>query len=435
MKLFGLYNFAVLHDYGASLRGVQIMSRLISRKIKNGFILTRGTSSFLALIFSLYYSKTLGIEKRSLITFMLVVIVIVMVVLTSGVGLAFRKYTVSNPELISLSAFLYSNLILAFLVSVVSVGILLFYSAAQVSIPTTLLHLAAIYAFLGALDYNYHQGLIAYGLFKIGSMLDLLTIVIQISVFTLFLISNQVSTAASLFTALIISYITSVVASALILIVHTNASILPSTRGIVLLFRKSAPFHIVGIASGFADRIDRIVIAWFLPLGVLGTYAIGTSFMSNLRFLPEAFSRLIVSGQSNFQLVAYKLVGSSWFKRLIVGAVTPILLAVSSQFLIGVILGKEWLISFVILLAFAIQELTRGYFQLRISDLVAAGRPNAVFKLSILLIVFTTTLSLVGVNLIGLIGIPIGIALTYLLLILLSYKNLGGIFKWARQFR
>lgn len=402
------------------------MPNLISRKIKNGFLLTRGVSSLLALVFSLYYSKTLGIEKRSLVTLMLVVIVIVMVALTSGVGLAFRKYTVSSPELISLSAFLYTNLILAFLVSGLSIGILLVYSASHVSIPTTLLYLAAIYAFLGALDFNFHQGLIAYGMFKIASILDLLTIFIQISVFFLFSLSNQVSIAASLFTSLIISYITSVVSSALILLVHTNASITPSWKDIRILIKTSAPFHVVGIASGFADRIDRIAIAWYLPLGVLGKFAVGTSLLSYLRFLPEAFSRLIVSGQSSLQLSASKLIGKSWIARLFIGASVALIFAIFSQLLIWVVLGKQWLNPFIVVLAFSVQELIRGYFQLRISALVAVDKENVVAKLSILLIAFSAILSLIGVNLAGLIGVPIGIALTYLILIVLSYKNLAG---------
>lgn len=410
-------------------KGVGVMPNLISRKIKNGFLLTRGISSLLALVFSLYYSKTLGIEKRSLVTLMLVVIVIVMVALTSGIGLTFRKYTVSNPELISLSAYLYINLILAFLVSGFSIGILLVYSTSLVSIPTTLLYLAAIYAFLGALDFNFHQGLIAYGLFKIASILDLLTIVIQISVFFLFSLSNQVSIAASLFTSLIISYITSVVSSALILLVHTNASINPSWKEIRLLIKTSTPFHVVGIASGFADRIDRIVIAWFLPLGVLGKYAVGTSLLTYLRFLPETFSRLIVSGQSSFSLSTYKLIGKSWFARLFVGVFISSVFAASSQILVVLVLGEEWLVPFIVLLGFSIQELIRGYFQLRISALVAAGKENIVAKLSFLLIAFSTIFSLIGVNLAGLIGVPIGIAVTYLILIIFSYKKLAGITK------
>ena len=405
------------------------MSHLISRKIKNGFLLTRGISSLLALVFSLYYSKTLGVEKRSLVTLMLVVIVVVIVILTSGVGLAFRKFTISNPKLISLSAYLYTNLILAFLVSGFSIGILLTYSASHESIATTLLYLAAIYAFLGALDFNFHQGLIAYGMFKIASILDLLTIVIQISVFFLFSLSNQVSIAASLFTSLIISYITSVVSSALILLVHTNASIAPSWKDICLLIKTSTPFHVVGVASGFADRIDRIAIAWFLPLGFLGKFAVGTSLLTYLRFLPEALSRLIVSGQSSFQLSASKLISKSWFARFFMGVFVSLVLATFSQVLIWVVLGKQWLIPFVVVFVFSVQELVRGYFQIRISALIATGEENIVAKLSVLLIMLSAILSIIGVNLAGLIGVPIGIALTYLILILLSYKKLTGIAK------
>ena len=405
------------------------MPHLISRKIKNGFLLTRGISSLLALIFSLYYSKTLGIEKRSLITLMLVVTVIVMVALTSGVGLTFRKYTVSNPELLSLSSYLYTNLILAFLVSGFSIGILLLYSGSRVSIPTTLLYLATIYAFLGALDFNFHQGLIAYGMFKIASVLDLLTIVIQISVFFLFSISNQVSIAASLFTSLIISYVTSVVSSALILLVHTNASISPSWKEISLLIKTSTPFHVIGIANGFADRIDRIAIAWFLPLGVLGKFAVGTNLLSYLRFLPEAISRLIVSGQSNFQLGVSRLLGKSWIAHFFIGAFVSLVFAIFSQVLVWGVLGKQWLIPFIVVLGFSVQELMRGYFQLRVSALVAAGKESLVSRLSIFLIALSAILSLIGINLAGLIGVPIGIALTYLILIFLSYKNLSGITK------
>ncbi len=405
------------------------MSHLISRKIKNGFLLTRGISSLLALVFSLYYSKTLGVEKRSLVTLMLVVIVIVIVILTSGVGLAFRKFTISNPKLISLSAYLYTNLILAFLVSGFSIGILLTYSASHESIATTLLYLAAIYAFLGALDFNFHQGLIAYGMFKIASILDLLTIVIQISVFSLFSLSNQVSIAASLFTSLIISYITSVVSSTLILLVHTNASIAPSWKDICLLIKTSTPFHVVGVASGFADRIDRIAIAWFLPLGFLGKFTVGTSLLTYLRFLPEALSRLIVSGQSSFQLSASKLISKSWFARFFMGVFASLVFATFSQVLIWVVLGKQWLIPFVVVFGFSVQELVRGYFQMRISALIATGEENIVAKLSVLLIMLSAILSIIGVNLAGLIGVPIGIALTYLILILLSYKKLPGIAK------
>ena len=405
------------------------MSRLISRKIKSGFVLVRGISSLLALVFSLYYSKALGVEKRSLVTLILVVTITVMVALTAGVGLAFRKYKVIEPDLISLPAFLYTNLILAFLVSGISILALCVYSATHVSIPSTLLYLAAIYAFLGALDFNYHQGLIAYGMFKIGSILDLATISIQIVIFFLLTLSNQVSIAASLFTSLIISYLTSVVSSILVLLVHTNASITTSWKDIALLIKKSRPFHIVGIAGGFADRIDRLMIAWFLPLGFLGKYSVGTSLLTYLRFLPEAFSRLIIGGQSNFQLSKLKLIGKSWLLRLLAGVLVSITLAGLSQLLVLVALGQEWLLSFIVIAGFSVQELMRGYFQLRVSTLVAESKDKLVTKVSLLLIALSTLLSFIGIKLAGLIGVPIGIAISYAILVLLSYTNRVGLHK------
>jgi O-antigen/teichoic acid export membrane protein len=260
---------------------------------------------------------------------------------------------------------------------------------------------------------------------KVASILDLLTITIQISVFFLFSLANQVSIAASLFTSFIISYVTSVVASALALIVYTNASIIPSWKEIRLLTSSSTPFHIVGIANGFADRIDRIAIAWILPLGVLGKFAVGTSVLSYLRFFPDAFSRLIVGGHSDFQLFASRLIGRSWFKRLFISLILSLVLAILSQALIWLSLGKQWLIPFIVVFGFSVQELIRGYFQLRLSELVADGQEKRVSRLSILLIATSTILCLIGINLFGLVGAPLGLALTYLILIFFSYKNMA----------
>jgi O-antigen/teichoic acid export membrane protein len=398
------------------------MPHLIGRKIKNGYLLTRGISTFLTLAFSLLYSKLLGIEKRSLITLMLVIIVIVMVILTSGVGLAFRKYIASNSNHFSLSAYLYLNIILSFLVSTCAVGILLLYSNSRVAIPDTLIYLAAIYAFLGALDFTLHQGLIAYGMFKVASILDLLTVFIQISVFFLLTLSNQVSIAVSLFTSLIISYVTSVVSSVLTLIVHSNASIIPSWKDIRFLLKASTPFHIVGIANGFADRIDRIVIAWFLPLSILGKFAVGTSVLTFLRFIPESFSKFIVSGQSKLNFGKLELVAKSWLVRLALALFASYFFALLSQGLIWLVLGQEWLISFFVVFCFAFQEFLRGYFHLRVSELVANSEEKTVTRLSVALMVVSSILSILGVSLAGLVGIPIGIALSYFALILFSYK-------------
>jgi O-antigen/teichoic acid export membrane protein len=266
-------------------------------------------------------------------------------------------------------------------------------------------------------------------MFKIASILDTLTITIQIFVFFLLTISNQVSIAAALFTALIISFVTSVVSAGLILLVHTNASIKTSWSEINLLIRKSLPLYLIGIANGFADRVDRIAIALFLPLGFLGKYAVGTSVLSYLRFIPEAFSRLIVGGHSDLQVIASRLISKSWLLRISIGVFVCFFFASFSQGLIWLILGKEWLIPFIVVFVFSVQEFIRGYFQIRISSLVVAGKESLVSQISVLLIILSTVLSLIGVNFVGLVGVPISIALTYLILIFYSNKNLKAVTK------
>jgi hypothetical protein len=96
--------------------------------------------------------------------------------------------------------------------------------------------------------------------------------------------------------------------------------------------------------------------------------------------------------------------------------------ALLSQGLIWLVLGQEWLISFFVVFCFAFQEFLRGYFHLRVSELVANSEEKTVTRLSVALIVVSSILSILGVSLAGLVGIPIGIALSYFALILFSYK-------------
>ena len=119
----------------------------------------------------------------------------------------------------------------------------------------------------------------------------------------------------------------------------------------------------------------------------------------------------------------------SWLLHLLAGVFISIVLAGLSQLMVLIALGQQWLISFIVIAGFSVQELMRGYFQLRVSALIAESKEKLVTKGSLLLIALTTLLSLIGVKLAGLIGVPIGIAISYTILILLSYTNKVGLGK------
>lgn len=388
-------------------------SKKLSRGITNGYLSARGLAAGLAMVFALFYSTNLGVERRSIVAFIMATTMVVAVILTSGVSLAFRRSVPTSNNEITLNSYLYLTAFLSVFVSGFTLLFVLIYSHTKTEIPTTLLLITIVYAFFASLDFCFHQALIAFSLFKLAAILDVLTIGIQISIYLMLFLVNQVSIAVSLFTALIISYLTSTTAALLLLIGIKDSSIKFSSREIRLLVGQSKNYHLYGIANGFADRIDRIVIAWFLPLGVLGKYAVGTSLISFLRFLPEAMSRLIVSGNSIPVITKFSKTRVS---QIVTFAASALVGSILSQQFVNLFFGAEWKLPFLVLLLFAVQEIARGYYQIVISRLIALGAERNVRNLSIILILLSFALPILGVNLIGIYGVPLGIGLSYVFL-------------------
>ena len=388
-------------------------ARKISPVIRNGYLSARGVAAGLAMVFALIYSNNLGVERRSVVAFIMATAMVIAVIFTSGVSLTFRRSIPKPENKITLNSYLYLTTFLSIVVSGLTLLFVLVYSHTKTEIPKTLLMVTVVYAFFATLDFCFHQALIAYNLFKLAAILDVLTICIQISIYLMLFLVNQVSIAVSLFTALIISYITSTTAALLLLIGIKDSSIKLSLREIQYLIMQSKNYHWFGIANGFADRIDRIVIAWFLPLSVLGKYAVGTSLISFLRFLPEALSRLIVSGNT------IPIIGA--FKRTLINQIALVLGLVvlgslGSQLFVNVVFGETWKMPLVVLLLFACQEIARGYYQIVISKLISSGAEREVRNLSLTLIFTTTSFSIIGAKMLGIYGVPLGIGISYLIL-------------------
>lgn len=382
--------------------------------IRNGYLGARGAAAGLAMVFALFYSNNLGVERRSLVAFIMATAMVVAVIFTSGVTLTFRRSIPQSGNRITLNSYLYLTTFLSILVSVVTLIFVSIYSSTKTEIPKTLLLVTVVYAFFAALDFCFHQALIAFNLFKLAAILDVLTISIQISIYLMLFLVNKVSIAVALFTALIISYITSTTAALLLLIGLNDISIRVRFQEIKVLITESKNYHWFGIANGFADRIDRIVIAWFLPLGILGRYAVGTSLISFLRFLPEAVSRLIVGGNAAPKFRAFQ---GSLIRRVCLVLGLALIGSLASQLFVKVFFGDPWKLPFLVLLLFASQEIARGYYQIVISKLITAGAEEEVRNLSLILIFATFLLSIVGSKLIGIYGIPLGMGISYAVLI------------------
>ena len=67
------------------------LGNLIGGSASRWFISTRGVSSTLALLLALSYTKILGVDKRSILAFIMVSALILTITLTSGISLALRN--------------------------------------------------------------------------------------------------------------------------------------------------------------------------------------------------------------------------------------------------------------------------------------------------------------------------------------------------------
>ena len=362
------------------------------------------------MVFALLYSNSLGVERRSIVAFIMTSAIVIGVIFTSGVSLTFRKSMQAPENKITINSYIYLTTMLSIVASAVTFLSVYIFSRIKIEIPRTLLLITVLYAFFATMDYCLHQALIAFSLFKLASILDVLTICMQVSVYLMLFSLNQVSIAVSLFSAFILSYITSTITTVLLLIGILDPSIKFKWKEIRTLLSASNNLHLLGIATGFADRIDRIVIAWFLPLDILGKYAVGTSFISFLRFLPEAMSRWIVSGQA---LPMFGKLGKSLVKRIAVILILVIGGSLLTQIFVKIFFGDKWSLPILVFIFFAGQEIARGYFQVRLSRIVTVGLEKTVRNTSLGLIFVAPVFSLIGAKSIGVLGVPLGMLVGY----------------------
>jgi O-antigen/teichoic acid export membrane protein len=388
--------------------------------VKNGYVLARGLAYALALAFALYYSKLLGIENRSLITLIFTNAVICLTIFTSGIGLLFRSRALDSTRPAPFRPFFNLVLISASLTSITVIILAIAYSQFRFSIHPVLIIFSGIYAFSLVLDDLFHQALIAYRKFKVAAILDVSTIILQILMFALLSKLTNLSPAVVLLTSILTSYAGSVSISYWTIHKIPMSFLGQDSLTMKEMIKESKAFHLIGISSGLADRVDRLLIGWFMPLSFLGAYAVGTSLLTYLRFIPEAIGRLIVASQDLGHLKGLR---GKPFKRFVFAILILLSIPLAiflSQNVVVILLGKEWEISSWIIAAFAVQEILRGLYTFVISRSVKSNDQNLIFKLSLLLIVGSVFGGLIGIKLFGSVGIPIFIGLTYGLLTVYS---------------
>ena len=339
---------------------------------------------------------------------------ILTIILTSGLSLALRnrpKTEIKNEEFVG-------YLLLLSLLSLIAGGLncllLLFYSNIKSDIPAPIFVVCFVYTALACTNLGTQDALLAAGNVKTAIIFDLLTILIQIASLLFFFKIAQTSLMVSVFISFIFSYSLISFASVTILLnaFPFQSSLLNSgARSILMQSKKQILF---GIASGLVDRVDRFLIGLILPIAFLAKYALLSSIISFARFLPDSAAKISLLAHHNGE----KTRGHSYSpKQILFILVAGIVFVAASQGFIYMAFGSTWVLPIYVGVLLVCQEILRGNYQMKATQLVALGGNHAMTRFSGLLILLSPSLITILVYIWGVWGAPLAMLAVYVLLI------------------
>lgn len=373
----------------------------------------------LALIFAFYYSKELGILSRSYLVMIMTSSILISTSLTSGTTLTLRNFgkeKATNENWRSFHSLILFEILIGILLFFFS---LLAFSEFKYPLHPTLISISLLYFVVSAAHLIAFEILVSCAAFKALAISEIVTIVLQILSYFFIGTMLEVSIAVRVLISFIFSY--SVILAAIFTYLQHNYGYKVKFGNPMIYLGFSKGNHTLGIVLGIVDRFDRVIIAWSLPLILLGKYAIMSSSISFFRFVPETIGKLIVSSKSNV-LRKYLQLKFIWLWAFVLISVVVICL----QVFIGQFFGPEWLLSWSITFVFALQELARGMFQLTNNYKVVLGDSLNVHRAAKYLLCISGPLAIILSRWLGIIGVPLGFLLSYVFVLLFVVRVRGN---------
>ncbi len=368
------------------------------------YVPMRGIASAASLILAFWYSKELGVLNRSFLAVIMTTSILCSIAFTSGATFTLRTLKVKGiSDGLKKSFFTLVAIqgLLAFVTYSIALAI---FSQFKDELPRKLILGALIYFIFSLLHLVMMEILLAADNFKKVGLLEVLTVVSQIVLFFGLSFITHISVASRVLLSLTISYFIICIYATLILDFKPFLGY-NSPRE---FWRLTRGRNSLGTVLGILDRADRIIIAWTLPTINTGQYAVMGSILGFFRFIPDAISKIIVSGKIAFLIKVVRV------KLLVILGLTLslVILTATSQIVIKFYLGAEWLLPWWISLLFGAQEIARGAFQVvqneRLSKL--SGQNS---NLHLFLLAMNVGLAFFLGRTLGLVGVPLGFLLGY----------------------
>lgn len=386
------------------------------------YIPARGLATALALGFALLYCRQLGVTNRGFVAAIMTFSVVTLILITSGTTLTLRKLAAKDDFISYFYGFktlIAIELLAALIIFIIEI---LIFSTFKNEIPSSLFLISIVYFIACGIHLVSMEILLALHKFKIASQFEILTVILQ---FSLFLMSSQaqsISIAARLLLSMSIAYV--IISGLIVLNLWSSIGSWRCFSSPQYFLKKSKGNHSIGGVLGLVDRFDRVIISWLLPVSVLAQYSVMSSFIAFFRFLPDAYAKILVS-------LKMEKLGYLQSKRILLEGLaifTLVMLTFLSRVLIERLLGPGWLLPLGVSVLFAIQELARGKFLVSGTVKISLGDSAATNRASFFLGFFAIPLSIIATLFFGVYGVPLGFILTYVtLLYFLNYRKVVGV--------
>ena len=328
------------------------------------FVTLRGFSMLAALTFALIYSKQLGVERRGLLTFVMMTNLVFSILLISGISLHLRNITRKEESREALGTYVSVVLVFSFMTPLLNLAVLNIYQEITgTNIPNNLLYVCVLYCFFSTLSYGMHDALLLIKSIKIASVMDIGVVLLQIAGYLTLVYSGETSYFVSVLISISISYLVMVSSTLLLIIYIYNPKISLSWTSLKRLLIDSSTPTLVNMTNQLLERLDKVFIGLQTSAADLGRFSTSQSLLGISRFIFDALAKLTIARDRNF--LAWKK--SKLFMSTVVGLLTFFVSVIASQF-INVFLGPEWKLPFLMILSLGFIEILRGIYSLVIMN-------------------------------------------------------------------
>lgn len=322
------------------------------------YLVTRILTALISLLYSLIYSKQLGLNNRSILTLIMSVCLVFTVLTMSGVSLHTRRSrAIGHPNQMP-SSYFGAIVFLSIVNASLSVLLILGFGKLHNSIlPLPLLIVTFIYSISSSMSYGLSDGLLLLGLIRMAVVFDVFVIFLQLLSFAFFRLATDLSIIICVLFSFIFSYFVFIISAFASLFRGSHIRKAKFFAGILELMLNSKEASFIAIANELSGKIDRVFIGYILPVTDLGKYAIITGISQLTRTVPEVLSKTTLLFKKDYLKYFFN-------KRirgfLILALFIPITTTAINK-AITIFLGREWTFPLWIALLLVGQEFTRGF--------------------------------------------------------------------------